>query len=96
VVASACREPKMRGCGTGGVKTMPESGNLGGRCADLNAFFVAPWRACGIPARDGYGLRPAPSAMGYKELGGLEHRPRGHVARHCGQGRAAVPDVPQR
>jgi len=69
VVANAHREPKVKGCGTGDVRTMLETGNLGGKCADLNAVFVAMSRAVGIPARDVYGLRVAPSAFGYKELG---------------------------
>lgn len=69
VVAHAHREPKVKGCGTGDVRTMLETGNLGGKCADLNAIFVAMSRSIGIPARDVYGLRVAPSAFGYKELG---------------------------
>lgn len=69
VVANAHREPKTRGCGTGDIKAMLETGHLGGKCADLNAVFVGLCRACGVPARDVYGLRLAPSAFGYKELG---------------------------
>ena len=30
----------MRGCGVGDIKTMLETGNFGGKCADLNALFV--------------------------------------------------------
>ena len=45
------------------------SGNLGGKCADLNALYVALARASGLPARDLYGIRVAPSAFGYKSLG---------------------------
>ncbi len=70
VVANAYREPKTRGCGTGDIRTMLETGNLGGKCADLNAVFVGLCRAVGVPARDVYGLRLMPSAFGYKELGG--------------------------
>ena len=40
VVANAWREPKVRGCGEGDIKTMLETGNLGGKCADINALFV--------------------------------------------------------
>jgi transglutaminase-like putative cysteine protease len=69
VVANAHREPKVRGCGVGDVKAMLESGDLGGKCADLNAIFVGLCRAVGIPARDLYGVRVAPSAFGYRELG---------------------------
>jgi transglutaminase-like putative cysteine protease len=70
VVTNAFREPKVRGCGEGDIKTMLETGNLGGKCADINALFVGLCRAAGLPARDVYGLRLAPSAFGYKELGG--------------------------
>lgn len=63
------RDPKTRGCGLGDVVAMLESGNLGGKCADLNTLFVALARASGLPARDVYGLRVAPSAFGYKSLG---------------------------
>lgn len=70
VVANTHREPTVRGCGEGDIKTMLETHNLGGKCADLNALFVGLCRAVGLPARDVYGLRLAPSAFGYKELGG--------------------------
>lgn len=69
VVANSFREPKVRGCGEGDIKTMLETGDLGGKCADINALFVGLCRAAGVPARDVYGLRLAPSAFGYKELG---------------------------
>lgn len=69
VVQNTLRDPKTRGCGTGNVKAMLESGNLGGKCADLNGLFVGLCRSLGIPARDVYGIRVAPSALGYKSLG---------------------------
>jgi transglutaminase-like putative cysteine protease len=69
VVANSWREPSVRGCGEGDVKTMLETGNLGGKCADINTLFVALCRAAGVPARDVYGLRLAPSGFGYRELG---------------------------
>lgn len=81
VVANTYREPKVRGCGEGDIKTMLETGNLGGKCADLNAIFVGLCRAAGVPARDVYGLRLAPSAFGYKELGGNSAGLKG--AQHC-------------
>ena len=68
VVANTYREPKTRGCGVGDIKSMLETGNLGGKCADLNALFVGMARAVGIPARDVYGVRLAPSGFGYKAL----------------------------
>ena len=40
IVANTYREPTVRGCGTGDIRFMLESKNLGGKCADLNALFV--------------------------------------------------------
>jgi transglutaminase-like putative cysteine protease len=70
IVSNAWREPKVRGCGEGDIKSMLETGNLGGKCADINALFVGLCRSVGVPARDVYGLRLVPSAFGYRELGG--------------------------
>lgn len=81
VVANSYREPKVRGCGTGDIKAMLETGNLGGKCADLNALFVGLCRAVGVPARDVYGLRLVPSEFGYRELGGNPTNLKG--AQHC-------------
>lgn len=81
VVTNSYREPKTRGCGTGDIKAMLETGNLGGKCADLNALFVGLCRSAGVPARDVYGLRLAPSAFGYRELGGNSANLKG--AQHC-------------
>jgi transglutaminase-like putative cysteine protease len=69
VVENTFRDPKVRGCGWGDVKGMLESGNFGGKCGDLNAMFVGLARASGVPARDVYGVRVAPSRYGYKSLG---------------------------
>ena len=69
MVENTQRVAATRGCGVGDVAAMLESGNLGGKCADLNALFVGLVRASGIPARDVYGLRVAPSKFGYKSLG---------------------------
>ena len=71
----------MQGCGEGDIKTMLETGNLSGKCADLNALFVGLCRSVGLPARDVYGLRIAPSAFGYRELGGNSASLKG--AQHC-------------
>jgi transglutaminase-like putative cysteine protease len=70
VVNNTYREPKVRGCGTGDIKAMLETGNMGGKCGDINALFVGLCRAAGVPARDVYGIRLVPSAFGYKELSG--------------------------
>ncbi len=81
LVTNAHREPTVRGCGVGDVRTMLETGNLGGKCADLNAIFVGMCRSVGVPARDLYGIRVAPSAFGYRELGGNPASLKG--AQHC-------------
>jgi transglutaminase-like putative cysteine protease len=69
VVENTFRDAKVRGCGVGDVVSMLKTGNLGGKCADLNALFVGLVRAAGIPARDVYGIRLAPSKFGFKALG---------------------------
>lgn len=69
VVENCHRDAKTRGCGIGDIASLLKSGNLGGKCADINALFVGLARASGLPARDLYGLRVAPSAFGYKSLG---------------------------
>jgi transglutaminase-like putative cysteine protease len=81
VVANTYREPKVRGCGVGDIKTMLETGNMGGKCGDINALFVGLNRAVGVPARDVYGIRIAPSAFGYRELGGNPASLK--AAQHC-------------
>ncbi|GGH44041.1 transglutaminase [Frigidibacter albus] len=69
VVDSTERNPETRGCGLGDIASMLTMGDLTGKCADLNTLFVGLARAVGLPARDVYGLRVAPSAFGYKSLG---------------------------
>jgi transglutaminase-like putative cysteine protease len=81
IIVSTYREPKTRGCGLGDIKWLLETGDLGGKCADINGLFVGLCRAAGIPARDAYGLRLAPSTFGYKELGGNSANLKG--AQHC-------------
>ena len=81
VIQNAFRDQSVKGCGSGDIKGMLESGYLGGKCADLNALFVGLCRAAGVPARDVYGLRLAPSAFGYKQLGGKSSSLSG--AQHC-------------
>jgi transglutaminase-like putative cysteine protease len=81
IIVNTYREPKVRGCGLGDIKAMLETGNLGGKCADINGLFVGLCRAAGLPARDAYGVRIAPSAFGYRELGGKPESLQG--AQHC-------------
>lgn len=81
IVDNTHRDPKVRGCGVGDIASMLRAGNLGGKCADLNALYVGLARAAGLPARDVYGLRVAPSKFGYKSLGaGTENVTK---AQHC-------------
>ena len=69
IIVSKYRERTTRGCGLGEIKWLLETGDLGGKCADINGLFVGLCRAAGVPARDAYGLRLAPSAFGYKQFG---------------------------
>ena len=69
IVINTFRNPKTRGCGKGDIRFMLETGDLGGKCADLNALYVGLARAAGLPARDVYGIRVAKSQLGYKSLG---------------------------
>ena len=81
IVSNTYREPTVRGCGVGDIKTMLETGNFGGKCGDINGLFVGLCRAAGVPARDLYGIRLVPSAFGYRELGGNPAKLQG--AQHC-------------
>ena len=69
IVDNTFRDPKTRGCGTGDIRFMLESRDLGGKCADLNSLYVGLARAAGLPARDVFGIRVAKSQLGYKSLG---------------------------
>ena len=69
VVDNTFRNPKTKGCGLGDIAFMIKSGDLSGKCADINALYVGLARAAGLPARDVYGLRLGPSKFGYKSLG---------------------------
>ena len=80
VVENTCRTASTRGCGVGDVRYMLTANDLNGKCADINALFVALARAAGIPARDAYGLRVADSQLGYRSLGKAGDVTR---AQHC-------------
>jgi transglutaminase-like putative cysteine protease len=81
IVENTFRDPRVRGCGRGDIRSMLETGNLGGKCADLNALYVGLARAAGLPARDVYGIRTAKSELGYKSLG--PSTPTITKAQHC-------------
>lgn len=63
IIANTERDPKVRGCGLGDVKSTLAVGNLKGKCADLNTLFVGLARAAGVPARETFGLRVADSKL---------------------------------
>jgi transglutaminase-like putative cysteine protease len=81
IVDNTQRNPKTRGCGIGDIASMLESGDLSGKCADLNALYVGLARAVNLPARDVYGLRVARSEFGYRSLG--VGSPNVTRAQHC-------------
>lgn len=68
VVNNSFRDPQTKGCGLGDIRSMLETGNLGGKCADINSLFVGLARAAGIPAREVFGIRVAGSKL-FKSLG---------------------------
>jgi transglutaminase-like putative cysteine protease len=77
IVDNTFRDAQVRGCGIGDIAAMLTTGNLAGKCADLNALYVGLARAAGLPARDVYGIRIAPSKFGYKSrLRGNQQRQR--------------------
>jgi len=80
VIANTWRDPATAGCGNGDIAGMLANGRMGGKCADINSLMVGLCRAAGVPARDIYGVRLAPSHR-FKSLG----RGGGDVttAQHC-------------
>src|SRR5437879_4267953 len=81
IVDHTFRNPRTRGCGLGDIRFMLETGDLGGKCADLNALYVGLARAAGLPARDVYGVRVAQSELGYRSLGAASRNVT--KAQHC-------------
>jgi hypothetical protein len=80
IVDNTFRDPQTRGCGLGDIKNLLESRRFGGKCADLNGLMTGLCRAAGIPARDAYGVRFAPSKV-QKVLG--PSTPDISHAQHC-------------
>lgn len=64
IIENTHRDFEVAWCGTGDVKAMLESGNLCGKCVDINSLLVALARAAGIPAREVFGIRAGPSRLG--------------------------------
>jgi transglutaminase-like putative cysteine protease len=69
IVENTARNPKTRGCGTGDIRFMLETGDLTGKCGDISSLYVGLARAAGLPARDAFGIRVAKSELGYTSLG---------------------------
>jgi transglutaminase-like putative cysteine protease len=68
IVDNTFRRAETRGCGLGNIAFMLETGDMGGKCADINSLFVGLARAVGLPARDFFGVRVADSKL-TKSLG---------------------------
>ncbi|MDE2405180.1 MAG: transglutaminase domain-containing protein [Sphingomonadales bacterium] len=68
MLANTWRDPATPGCGAGDVNAMLRDHRLAGKCVDLSRLFVALVRSIGIPAREVYGQRLAPSAS-FRSLG---------------------------
>lgn len=81
IVNHCFRNLDTPGCGPGDITATLTTAEGGGKCADLNGLFVGLARASGVPARDIYGVRVAPSAFGYKQLGA--NSPDVTGAQHC-------------
>lgn len=81
IVSNCYRNLDTPGCGPGDSVAMLTSAGRGGKCADLNGLFVALARASGVPARDVYGVRVAPSDFGFRQLGANDAVITG--AQHC-------------
>ena len=79
VVDNTARDPKTPGCGFGDIRSMLESGRLGGKCVDINGLMTGLARAAGFPARDVYGLRVADSRQ-FRSIGASGAVTR---AQHC-------------
>src|SRR4051794_16478654 len=68
IVDNTFRRGETRGCGLGNIEFMLKTGDMGGKCADINSLFVGLARAAGLPARDFFGIRVADSGVS-KSLG---------------------------
>ncbi|MEW5961548.1 MAG: transglutaminase family protein [Chloroflexota bacterium] len=64
IIENTHRDFQIAWCGLGDVRTMLESGNLCGKCVDINSLLVALARAAGLPAREVFGIRAAESRLG--------------------------------
>jgi len=63
IIDNTFRRAETRGCGLGNIAFMLETGDMGGKCADINSLCVGLARAAGLPARDFFGIRVADSTV---------------------------------
>lgn len=68
VIENSIYDPALPGVGGGDVRRQFDTGQYGGKSADINGLFVALCRGIGIPARCVYGLRIGPSRL-FRSLG---------------------------
>jgi transglutaminase-like putative cysteine protease len=63
IIDNTFRRAETRGCGLGNIAFMLQTGDMGGKCADINSLCVGLARAAGLPARDFFGIRVADSTV---------------------------------
>lgn len=80
VVDNTIYNPELPAAGNGDIRKQLDSGQYGGRSADINGLFVALCRAIGIPARCVFGLRVGSSRL-FRSLGVNNEDP--SRAQHC-------------
>jgi transglutaminase-like putative cysteine protease len=79
VIDNTSYDPSQSGIGRGDVEAMLDSGQLGGKSADIALLFVGLCRSIGIPARPVFGLRVDGSRL-FASLGATGNL---RAAQHC-------------
>ncbi len=79
VIENTSYDPSQSGIGRGDVEAMLDSGQLGGKSADIALLFVGLCRSIGIPARPVFGLRVDGSRL-FASLGATGNL---RAAQHC-------------
>ena len=79
IIDNTFRRAETRGCGLGNIAFMLETGDMGGKCADINSLYVGLARAAGLPARDFFGIRVADLTVS-KSLGSRATLPKHSIA----------------
>ena len=86
IVDNTHRDPKTRGCGVGDIKAMLETGDLSGKCADLNALYVGlarVGRTCRRATSTACAWRRASSATAASAPAARTSRARSTAAPRC-------------